>query len=138
MLGGREKVIWTVRRKKVNGAGSYRLRKSNTPLVLMLHVSKLMSGLEIPDNQLSGPNNDRIADMFSCGIFTLFWGLVCGQQDRLDRFGIVVMIDCNQFIVLLVDLDSKISECLGELRANGEYLSQRVDYICLEFVRTTP
>ena len=36
----------------------------------MLHVSKLMSGLEITDNQL--PTNDRIAEMPSYGIFTSF------------------------------------------------------------------
>ena len=41
-------------------------------LVLILHVSKLMSGLKIPHNQLSWSTNDQIAEMFSCGIFTSF------------------------------------------------------------------
>ena len=62
--------------------------------------------------------------MSSCGIFyILFYELVCGPQGGLDSFGIVVLVNCNGFVIVLVDLDSKTSECLGELRANGEYLS---------------
>ena len=52
-------------------------------LVLTFQVLKLISGLEIPDNQLSWLANDRTAEMSSCGTFRSFsvsWSVSCSER----------------------------------------------------------
>ena len=74
-------------------------------LILISHIWKLFSGLDIPASQVSFPSSPlKLCSSSARGCWG--WYLIFVKMDWIDCFGITFLVNCNGFIIVLVNVSS--------------------------------